>query len=328
MPYTCAVGATGTRDARSRAGKWARRLAPYGVAALVLAAIFTRYSLRRIAAEIEHGHVLLLVPIALLLLATSLLLVAAADTVVLRRCTGAARYLDVLFGKAGTSLLGAIGYAAGQGGYGLWIARKTGSSIGLASGIVLYIVSSDLISVAIVATVAVYVGGAHAPGYVGVVAPAVAIVLVGLKLLGPLRFVRRYRKPVLFEPWQRVDRARGLMQIAVRVLQIYVLVVGTWAGARAFGLAVPLWVMAVYLPIVLVVGSMPVNVAGFGAVQGAWLLMAPWSTGERVLAFSLVWQLAIIIAGLARGLPFVKRVIADIAAGNGPAPPPDDGATA
>ncbi len=266
--------------------------------------------------EVEHGHVLPLVPIAFALLVASLLLVAAADTVVIRKCTGGPSYIDVLFGKAGTSLLGAIGYAAGQGGYGLWIARKTSSSVGLASGIVLYIVSSDLVSVAVVASVAVWVGGARAPGQIGVIAPAVALVLVALKLLGPLRLLRRYRRPVLFEPWQRVDALKGLLQIAVRVLQIYVLVVGTWAGARAFGLVIPLWVMAVYLPIVLVVGSMPVNVAGFGAVQGAWLLMAPWSTAERVLAFSLVWQLAIIIAGVARGLPFVKRVVGEITAGN------------
>jgi hypothetical protein len=292
------------------------------VAAVAFAAIFARYSPRRIAAEVENGHVLPLVPIALVLLATSLVLVALADTVVLRRCTGRLPYLDVLFGKAGTSLLGAIGYAAGQGGYGLWIARKTGSSVALASGIVLYIISSDLVSVAIVASVAVWVGGARAPGHIGVIAPAVAVLLVGLKLLGPLRLLRRYRRPVLFEPWQRVNATRGLAQIAVRVLQIYVLVVGTWAGAQAFGLMIPLWVMAVYLPIVLVVGSMPVNVAGFGAVQGAWLLMAPWSTGERVLAFSLVWQIAIIIAGVARGLPFVKRVVAEIAAGSSPAVPP------
>lgn len=321
MPYTAAVGSAGTRDGRSRAGKWAKRLAPYCIAAVALAAVFSRYSPRRIAAEVEHGRVLPLVPIAFVLLVSSLLLVALADTVVMRKCTGGPRFLDVLFGKAGTSLLGAIGYAAGQGGYGVWIARKTGSSVGLAGGIVLYIISSDLVSVAVVASVAVWIGGAQAPGYVGVVAPVVALVLVGLKVIGPLRLLRRYRRPVVLEPWRRVNAGWGLVQIAIRVLQIYVLVVGTWIGARVFGLGLPLWVMAVYLPIVLVIGSMPVNVAGFGAVQGAWLLMAPWSTAERVLAFSLVWQLAIILAGVARGLPFVKRVVADIAAGSSSAAP-------
>lgn len=309
------MGSAGTRKERSRAGRWARRLAPYLVAAIAIAAILHRYSPQRIAREIEKGHVLPLVPIAFLLLVASLLMVALADTVVIRSCTGGPRYLDVLMGKAGTSLLGAIGYAAGQGGYGLWIARKTGSSLGLASGIVLYIISSDLVSVAVVASVAVWIGGAQAPGRIGVIAPIVALVLIGLKLVGPLRLMRRYRRPVLLHPWQKVAPHKGLGQVVVRLVQIYVLVVGTWLGARVFGLDLPLWVMAVYLPIVLVVGSMPVNVAGFGAVQGAWLLMAPWASGERVLAFSLVWQLAIILAGLARGLPFVRRVVGEIAAG-------------
>ena len=289
---------------------------PWCVAGAAITAILLRYSPRRIAAQIANGHALPLFPIALTLLMLSLLLVALADTLVIRSTTGKIGYLEVLTGKAGTSLLGALGYAAGQGGYGLWIARKTRSSVGLASGIVLYVIASDLIAVAIVASVAVWIGGARAPGYVGVIAPAVAFVLISFKLVGSLKFVRRYQRPALLGPWQRVSRLRGLSQIAVRIVQIYVLVFGTWLGARAFGLMLPLWVMAMYMPIVLVVGSMPVNVAGFGAVQGAWLLMSPWASGEQVLAFSLVWQLVIIAAGLARGLPFIKRVVAEIAAGS------------
>jgi hypothetical protein len=73
--------------------------------------------------------------------------------------------------------------------------------------------------------------------------------------------------------------------------------------------------MTAYMPIVLVVGSLPINVAGIGAVQLAWLKLAPWSTGERVLAFSFVWQLLWGTCVVVRGLPFTRRVVTEIAEG-------------
>ena len=114
------------------------------------------------------------------------------------------------------------------------------------------------------------------------------------------------------------ERTQALLQQAVRVLQIAWMVSITWLAARAFGMPIPAQAMAAYLPIVLVVGSLPVNVAGFGAVQLAWLRFTPWAPGEQVLAFSFVWQLLCGAAMILRGLPFMRRVIAEIDAG---APP-------
>jgi hypothetical protein len=73
--------------------------------------------------------------------------------------------------------------------------------------------------------------------------------------------------------------------------------------------------MLSYLPVILVVASLPVNVAGFGAVQGAWLLLAPWAPGERILAFSVLWQAFSAAALVLRGLPFLSGVMRDIREG-------------
>ncbi len=286
-------------------------MAPFAIAATSIAVVLSRYSPGRIAAELARGEVLAVVPYLAGFLLVSLALVALADTLVIRGCTGRPRYRDVVVGKGGASLLAMLHYAAGHGAYGVWIAKKTGAPVRLASGIILYIMSSELVSVCLVTTASVWLLGADVPARLRIAAPLIAGVLVLLKLIGPLRLVAR--QTPLLEPWRRMSGWRMLAQLAVRVAQIYLMVVCMWAAAAAFGVPIPLSAMTAYLPVVLVVGSLPVNVLGFGAVQGAWLLFTPWASGPRILAFSIVVQLVMMLAGLLRGLPFVRRVVADIA---------------
>jgi hypothetical protein len=50
-----------------------------------------------------------------------------------------------------------------------------------------------------------------------------------------------------------------------------------------------------------------------GAVQGVWLLaFEPWAPGEKILAFQFLWQLMVGGSIVLRGLPFVRRVVAEI----------------
>ncbi|MBE7481208.1 MAG: flippase-like domain-containing protein [Polyangiaceae bacterium] len=119
---------------------------------------------------------------------------------------------------------------------------------------------------------------------------------------------------VLADLGQGRARAR-LAQLGIRLCQHATTTSATWLAARWFGLDIPLTVMLSYMPVILVVASLPINVAGFGAVQGAWLLLSPWAPAERILAFSVVWQAVSALALIARGLPFLRGVLADIRAG-------------
>ena len=63
---------------------------------------------------------------------------------------------------------------------------------------------------------------------------------------------------------------------------------------------------------------MPLSVAGFGAVQGVWVLAyEKWAPGEQILAFQFLWALMTAFAALVRGLPFVKGVLGEMQVGGG-----------
>jgi hypothetical protein len=64
----------------------------------------------------------------------------------------------------------------------------------------------------------------------------------------------------------------------------------------------------------LLIASLPVNFAGIGAAQAAWLLFfLPFETGPRILAFELAWTVIFGALIILRGLPFLSRALAQIA---------------
>ncbi len=293
---------------------WAQRTAPYVVTGCVVGGILRKFPLSDILAQMRLGHALAMVPAALGLSVAVWLPYAACDRVVMLGTIGRIPYYDVLRAKAASALLLILGYFFGGGGYAVWIARKTGVGAARAAGVVLYVMSSDLVAVCAVASASAWLGGIDVPHVLRTIATTIVVVLVSLILLGPYR-VRVRQLPVIFEPWRTVPRVWGLAQIAGRVVNILIITTLTWAGARAFGMDVPLRVMGLYMPIILLVTSLPFSVAGLGAAQAAWLLLLPWASGPRILAFQMLWHLFTSVGILVRGLPFLRRVAAEIAGG-------------
>lgn len=289
-----------------------RQLAPWVISAVVVAAILQEYELDDIARELGQTDLWALVPLAAGVVLVTLALITAADTQIFVGCVGRPSYADVLRGKAACSMLDLLGYAFGRGGYGVWIARVTGAGAALSVGMILFLMASDLAAVSSIASLSIHLGGVEIEGGMPVVAPVIAGLMVGLMLFGQLRLLGRERVPKVFHPWSMMPLQRSLGGIALRMLNIGSGVVFTWAAARSFGLTIPVWVMAAYLPVIMVIGSLPINVLGFGPVQAAWLMFTPWADGPRILAFQLVWHVLLGVAIFLRGLPFVRRVVREI----------------
>jgi hypothetical protein len=272
------------------------------------------YQPAQILGEISRGDVFWLGPIALAMTLIGLFIVAWADTIVVRGCGADARYLDMVRGKAGSSILDVVGYAASHGGYAVWIARFARATAGEAFGILLFIMASDLLAVSLVATLPLVFGSSEAPEALRWIAPSVAMVLLFLQLM-PDSWRGRGAHNAWRRPWSTVSKKRGLAQLLLRVTQILIWVFATWTATRAFGLPVPLSVMCLYAPIILLVASLPLNVAGFGVAQGAWLLLVGFAPAEQILAFALLWNVSLAMAVVLRGAPFIRRVVAEIAEG-------------
>ena len=306
-------GATTLTQAQTSPAPWRRlllRWAPYVITAVVITALLHQFPLSEIAQHVQEGDWLPVIAIAAFSVIITLLLVAWADLLVIGGCCGEPSYASMLSAKAGSSLLDVFGYVAGHGAYAIWIYRFTGVRAALAGGAMLYIMASDLLSVCLVASVAAFAAPAGETESVRLLAPSIAAFLLLCIALGPREILGR-GLPV-FKPWAVIPRRVGLVQVAIRTAHICFWVLATWSAAKAFGLDIPLWAMATYFPLIMLVGSLPINVGGFGAVQGAWLLLAGHADPTQILAFNFVWTLVVSAALILRGLPFVRRVVQEV----------------
>lgn len=290
------------------------RLLPYVAAFTFVTLILQRYSLSDIQAEMTKGNSLALLPFAAGVVFINLFVVAAADSLVIRGLLEEPLYLDVVRGKAASVLLEMVNYAVGKGAYGAWIARKYGAGVGGSSGIMLYIVASELCSMAAFGAAGILIGQPDIPEEVLTTFGTITGVLLLFIVTGPLNHLAD--RVVLFRPWTRLGIGRGLAQILIRMLQHTGGILATWAAANAFGVPLPLSAVVAYVPVIAIVGALPINVAGFGAVQGAWLLLEPWAPGEQLLAFSLLWGLALGLMVVLRGLLFVRGVVRELREGS------------
>lgn len=307
----------------SRVRTWLARLAPYVIAGVAITLVLRKYSIDSIRTEMSRGTTWPLIPIAVATFVLTLVIMTVADRMVCKHILGGPRALDILRARAATVLLHIIHYTAGQGAYAIWIARKTGASAGVAGGVILYIMAGELASVCLFTTLAIVIADPAIPG------PVLPFVAITAGVLGLLILIGPFRLPLskladrlaIFRPWTRGSRRWGLAQIGVRLIQNTLATLGTIWAARAFGLDIPAGVLFAFLPIIGLVNAMPVNIAGIGAVQAAWLLLEPWAPGEQILAFSVIWSLVAGAVLVLRGLPFVRGVTSEIRRG-APIPKP------
>jgi hypothetical protein len=230
----------------------------------------------------------------------------AADHLVITRAEPSLRYFDLFRGRCATSLLATIGHALGGGLYGVWLARKTGHPK-LAIGTVIYFGWSDLTALAAIAALATLFSDLETPRSVWIAATSIAVAL-------PLAIF--FAPKEMLAPLQYVPKTTAFLQLTVRMLALSFLIVLTWTATRVFGLEIPFGAAATRLPVTLLIGALPVNVGGFGAVQGAWLVaFGAFASGPAILAFQLLWQLLIVVAMIVRALPFLKHVTREIESG-------------
>ncbi len=291
------------------------RAVPWLVSALVVLAIARKHPPAQIVAAVSDGHARAVFPVAIAFGVVQIVALAAWDAAVFGRVLGGPRFREVVRAKAGCAVLQTLGWLFNAGAYGTWIARSTGASAGAAAGLVLYTAVCDLAAGGLVATASVLASrGAIAPALL-YGAPVVAALAIAALVIPRRRALGVEDGPSLVRVFRAVPRDRALLQVLARTVNVALVIVSIWAAARAFGLAIPFWAAATTMPIVLLVGALPINVFGFGPVQGAWLLFTPWASGASILAFQLVWNVAYLVASLLRGGVFVPSVLRTIAEG-------------
>lgn len=243
-----------------------------------------------------------------------LLLNCAADTFAMQsvfRWFGVAvPFFDLYVVRGSTYLLAVINYHVGQAAIVGYLYRVRRVPIYRATGIILFIIGVNVGTLFLLASA----GAARATGelswlhYVplaclaGGVAYAIVLkwkpkILAERTLLGPL-FEMRIR-----------GHLRGVL---VRLPHVGVLLIWHWISLRLFKVQIPPLDALLYLPALFAIGSLPINVNGFGVAQiVAIAFFSPYVTkGDpktTVMAYSLATTTTALVLQLLLGLLCLRR---------------------
>ena len=221
---------------------------------------------------------------------------------------------DVITIRGVTYLLALLNYNVGQGGIVYFVVKKHGVGAARATGTILLTMGVLLVELLLLAGIGSMVADAgdlrlavmQKITTAGLLAFALYLVLIRL---APPALARR---PML-EPLFDGGVGGHLKALLVRVPHVAGHIFFQWILLRMFGVAVPFSAAATLLPVLFVVGWIPIAVQGLGTQQVAAIaLLAGYATGTnaeeraaKVLAFSLTMAALLLCFSAVTGLVFL-----------------------
>jgi uncharacterized membrane protein YbhN (UPF0104 family) len=231
-----------------------------------------------------------------------------------------------LLARAATYILTMVNFFAGQGGIGYWLVRAKGASPGQATSSIVFVIFMETFLIFFLSSVGIILmPHVHLSDFISNSPEGhlVRLVFITLAVLSFQIFIW-VRKPngrlvrwLLFRgPFMAFGKVR-LRHFAIIFwlkLGAYIFeILGAWLALESFGVDVPLIHVLTYLPLIYLIGAIPVTVLALGTTQVAWLFffrdLVPPAT---LIGFSLLWHFAFVAGYMLTGIACLPRVLDDL----------------
>jgi hypothetical protein len=223
--------------------------------------------------------------------------------------------------RAATYLLAVVNYNLGQGGIVYVVGRRPGVGMARATGTVLLTMGVTFVALLVLAAIGSSLGAADQTRLatmqlVSFGGLGAFVIYLGFVAARPRFLSRRKLLQPLFDAGV-VGHAKAWL---VRFPHVAGHVVFQWWILRVFDVQIPFSVAASLLPIIFVIGWLPITVQGLGTQQlAAMELLGPYALAAsvelqhaRIVAFSLTVTTLFTLYSVLVGLFFVRRVSRDL----------------
>jgi hypothetical protein len=242
------------------------------------------------------------------------------DTFVLSRMIrwfhGPLRYRDLLPVRAVTYLVSIVNTQLAQAALALYIHRRFDTPLGQIASTVAVLILLEATNLILFATIgAVAFPGGPPPLLVGLpIALAVAwLIAVSVARGGLGRLAPRLQHTALLSTFRRVRLAQGAAVLGLKGSVFFLSLLVHSRALALFEIEIPLLPLLAYLPVVFLVGALPVTVAHLGTSQAAWIFFfSRYAPEADLLAYSLAAHLTFMLANGTFGLLFLPTAYRDL----------------
>ncbi len=281
-----------------------RRVVPFVIAGVLLAVMFSRIDFDAFMAALKGLNVFTFLGFALVWQIVLLGADALGNFAAYRLTMPNVKYTDFYLFRGASYIPGMVNYHLGQAYLTylmarlarLPVARMAGATLVSYAGWMGCLFGCVALALPMTSLPIVYV-----PVIVGTGIIYLAVVQMKPKFLAKVSF---------FAPLFEAGLKGHAVALVARIPHLLVMVLGTWGAYEFFGVAIPAGVALVYIPILLVVTTLPITPQGFGTRETVGgLFFARYAGGGseaeqlgRLTAASTTWLVAITLAAILLGV--------------------------
>ena len=308
----------GQSSKSSKSSKWWRIIVPPILTVAILVLIFRKIPFEAFVDALANADY----PRFFLALFPFSILYFVLDTVVLwyvvRWFHGKLSYRDLLPVRAVDYLLSILNHRLSQGAMVAYLARRLSTSLLEIASTILFLDFLQKTHLILWAGVGMLLISEQLP-FALLLAP-VAIVLIWFLFLayvhGGFAFLGRWLRAPNWRLLRTFRLARLKQYLGVLALKAPLLLLAVAAHSyaiRSFGFEIPFVRLLATLPIIFIVGALPINVARLGTTPLAWIFFhGDIVPAPQLLAYSLAAHLTFMVANAALGIGFLPRAYREL----------------
>ncbi|MGE3538925.1 MAG: hypothetical protein AB7N91_16020 [Candidatus Tectimicrobiota bacterium] len=229
---------------------------------------------------------------------------------------GPLRYRELLPVRAVTYLVSIINTQLAQGALALYMYRRFHTPLAQISSTVALLILLETTNLILFATLGclAFPGGAPlALLLLPVVLAAIWLLVLGLARDALGRLSQRLRGSTLLSSFRRVRLYQCLTILGLKGTVFLLALLVHSQALTFFGIMIPLPRLIALLPVVFLVGALPITVAHLGTSQAAWIFFfSDYASEADLLAYSLVSHLTFMLANGSFGVLFLPRAYSDL----------------
>ncbi len=282
-----------------------KRMAPWLVGAVMLAYLVWRIEINPLLDALSRADVALYFPVVTVFILVNFLADTQNLNALLIYSGTPIPFRDSVIIRGASYLLMIIDYTLGMGSIVYYLKKYKNVPMASGTGSMLflnYITHISLLIMAIAGCLMAAASGVLTPvlsniALVAAILLALAIItIIIMKKLPDKPFLKKIKDSMIWKIFIVSPFTSYLMNTIFRCGFYFTFVLFFYVAVRAFNMDIPFAEVVVYVPVILLVISIPISAFGLGTSQAAMLLLfREYGSPAQILAFSLTYSASIII---------------------------------
>lgn len=280
-----------------------KRLFPWLVGAGILVYLIWRIEVNPLLDALSHADVALYLPVLIAFIVVNFLVDTQNMHALLKEPVESITFYDTMIIRGASYLLMIVDYTLGMGSVVYYLKKYKNLPIFQGTGLMLFLSYMTHISLLIMAIVgSVLAVDSHSAWLrqiailCGITLTIAVMLIVLYKVLPDKGFLIKIKQSVFVKIFVDSPARMYVVNTMYRCGFYFTFILFFYVAVKAFNMDIPFLALLAYVPVILLVISIPISAFGLGTSQAAMLfLFKDYGTPAQIMAFSLTYSASIIL---------------------------------